>query len=87
MIMDSGGATAQAMARESDVLSGLLAKWVEMPRLPGRVFCDRLQKPLREAGRDAFVEQTCQPFAAQRMVRPTATWPLVLAADDRISRK
>jgi transposase len=35
-----------------------------MPRSPGHVFCDRLQKPLSEAGLDAFAEPACKPFYA-----------------------
>src|ERR1019366_2613743 len=38
-----------------------------MPRSPGRVFYDRLQELLSEAGFDAFVEETCKPFYAPKM--------------------
>jgi Transposase domain (DUF772) len=43
----------------------------EMPRPPGHVFYDRLQKLLNEAGFDAFIEQTCKPFYAERMGAPS----------------
>jgi transposase len=35
------------------------------------VFYDRLQKLLSEAGFDAFIEQTCKPFYAERMGAPS----------------
>jgi transposase len=59
------------MGRESEVQSDLLVTWAEMPRSPGHVFYDRLQKLLREVGFDAFVEQTCKPFYAERMGAPS----------------
>jgi transposase len=59
------------MGRESEVQSDLLVTWAEMPRSPGHVFYDRLQKLLREAGFDAFVEQTCKLFYAPRMGAPS----------------
>jgi transposase len=60
-----------AMGRESEVQSDLLVTWAEMPRSPGHVFYDRLQKLLSEASFDAFVEQTCKPFYAERMGAPS----------------
>ncbi len=60
-----------AMGRESEVQSDLLVTWAEMPRSPGHVFCDRLQKLLSEASFDAFVEQTCKPFYAEGMGAPS----------------
>ncbi len=45
--------------------------WAEMPRSPGHVFYDRLQKLLAEAGFDAFVEETCKPYYALRMGAPS----------------
>jgi transposase len=60
-----------AMGRESEVQSDLLVAWAEMPRSPGHVFYDRLQKLLSEASFDAFVEQTCKPFYAERMGAPS----------------
>ena len=60
-----------AMGRESEVQSDLLVTWAETPRSPGHVFYDRLQKLLSEASFDAFVEQTCKPFYAERMGAPS----------------
>ena len=45
--------------------------WSEMPRSPGHVFYDRLQKLLVEAGFDTFVEETCKPYYAARMGAPS----------------
>jgi len=42
-----------------------------MPRSPGHVFYDRLQKLLAEAGFDVFVEETCEPYYARRMDAPS----------------
>lgn len=49
-----------------------MVTWREMPRSPGQVFYDRLQKVLIEAGFDAFAEATCKPFFAQKMGAPSA---------------
>ena len=46
-----------AMGREGEVQGDLMISWGEMPRSPGHVFYDRLQKLLAEAGFDAFVEE------------------------------
>jgi hypothetical protein len=35
-------------------------KWAEMPRSPGHISCDRLQKLLSAAGFGAFVKETCK---------------------------
>ena len=43
----------------------------ELPRSPGHVFDDRLQRVLRDAGFDAFAEKLCQPFYATRMGAPS----------------
>ena len=59
------------MGRESEVQSDLLVTWAEVPRSSGHVFYDRLQKLLSEASFDAFVEQTCKPFYAERMGAPS----------------
>ena len=59
------------MGRESEVQSDLLVTWAEMSRSPGHVFYDRLQKLLSEASFDAFAEQTCKPFYAERMGAPS----------------
>jgi transposase len=47
-----------AMGREGEVQGDLMMTWAEMPRSPGHVFYDRLQKLLVDAGFDAFVEET-----------------------------
>ena len=52
-----------AMGRDSEVQSDLIVTWAEIPRSPGHVFYDKLQKLLAEAGypngRDA---QTGKPL-------------------------
>ena len=60
-----------AMGREGEVQGDLMMTWAEMPRLPGHVFYDRLQKLLAEAGFEVFVEETCKPYYAQRMGAPS----------------
>ena len=60
-----------AMRREGEVQSDLVVTWAEMPRSPGHAFYDKLQKLLREAGFDAFVEQVCKPYYAPRMGAPS----------------
>lgn len=49
----------------------LMVTWQEMPRSPGHVFYDRLQKVLIEAGFDAFAEATCKPYHAAKMGAPS----------------
>ena len=56
-----------AMGREGEVQGDLMMSWSEMPRSPGHVFYDRLQKLLTDAGFDAFVEATCTAYYASRM--------------------
>jgi transposase len=70
-IEDSERATTMAMRRESEVQGELVVTWAEMPRSPGHVFYDRLQKLLGEAGFDVFVEETSKPFYAPRMGAPS----------------
>ena len=60
-----------AMGREGEVQGDLMVSWAEVPRSPGHVFYDRLQKLLVDAGFDAFVEETCKPFYAPRMGAPS----------------
>jgi len=60
-----------AMGREGEVQGDLMITWSEMPRSPGHVFYDRLQKLLVEAGFDTFVEETCKPYYAARMGAPS----------------
>jgi transposase len=49
-----------AMGREGEVQGDLMMSLAEMPRSPGHVLYDRLQKLLVDAGFDAFVEETCK---------------------------
>jgi transposase len=58
-----------AMGREGEVQGDLMMTWAEMPRSPGHVFYDRLQRLLGEAGFDAFVEEICKPYYAPRWAR------------------
>lgn len=60
-----------AMGRDGEVQPDLIVTWAEIPRSPGHVFYDRLQKLLVEAGFDAFVEATCRPYYAPRMGAPS----------------
>ncbi len=60
-----------AMGRDGEVQPDLIVTWAEMPRSPGHVFYDRLQKLLVEAGFDAFVEAVCKPYYAPRMGAPS----------------
>jgi hypothetical protein len=45
--------------------------WREMPRSPGHVFYDRLQRVLIYAGFDAFAETTCKQHYAAKMGAPS----------------
>lgn len=47
----------------------LIVSWRELPRSPGHVFYDRLQRVLADAGFDAFVESVCAPFYGSRGAR------------------
>lgn len=49
----------------------LIAVWLEIPRSPGHAFYDRLQKLLRDARFDAFVEDVCKPYYAAKMGAPS----------------
>ncbi|MGH7099261.1 MAG: transposase [Stellaceae bacterium] len=60
-----------AMGREGDRQGDLIVTWAEMPRSPGHVFYDRLQKVLIAGGFDRFVETACQPCYAARMGAPS----------------
>jgi hypothetical protein len=59
------------MGREGEVQGDLMMTWAEVPRSPGHVFYDRLQKFLSDADFDAFVEETCKPYYAPRMGAPS----------------
>ena len=60
-----------AMGRDSEVQPDLMMTWAEIPRSPGHVFFDRLQKLLQEGGFDHFVEETCKAYYAPRMGAPS----------------
>jgi len=60
-----------ALGRQGDQQTELMVTWQEMPRSPGHVFYDRLQKVLIEAGFDAFAETACKPFYAAKMGAPS----------------
>ena len=60
-----------AMGREGDRQGDLIVTWAEMPRSPGHVFYDRLQKVLIAGGFDPFVEKACQPYYAPKMGAPS----------------
>ena len=60
-----------ALGRQGDQQTELMVTWREMPRSPGHVFYDRLQKVLIEAGFDAFAETACKPFYASKMGAPS----------------
>jgi transposase len=60
-----------AMRRDDGVQEELIAVWSEIPRSPGHAFYDKLQKLLREAGFDAFVEDLCKSYYAAKMGAPS----------------
>ena len=45
--------------------------WAELLRSPGHVFYGRLQMLLTDAGFDAFVEESCNPYYAPWMGAPS----------------
>src|SRR3954451_16958908 len=59
------------MGRQGDRQGELMVMWSEMPRSPGHVFYDRLQKVLVGAGFDGFVEEACRAFYAKTMGAPS----------------
>ena len=60
-----------AMKRDAGVQEELIAVWSEAPRSPGHAFYDKLQKLLRDAGFDVFVEGVCKPYYAAKMGAPS----------------
>ena len=60
-----------ALGRQGDRQGDLVVTWKEMPRSPGHVFYDRLQRVLIDAGFDAFAETTCKPYYAAKMGAPS----------------
>src|SRR4051812_16137628 len=59
------------MGRQGDRQGELMVMWSEMPRSPGHVFYDRLQKVLVGAGFDGFVEEACRAYYAKTMGAPS----------------
>src|SRR4029078_11432028 len=60
-----------AMGRQGDRQGELMVAWSEMPRSPGHVFYDRLQRVLVGAGFDGFVEDACRAYYARTMGAPS----------------
>ena len=60
-----------ALGRQGDRQGDLVVTWPEMPRSPGHVFYDRLQRVLIAADFDAFAETTCKPYYAAKMGAPS----------------
>jgi transposase len=60
-----------AMGRDSEAQPDLIVTWAEIPRSPGHVFYDKLQKLLVDAGFDGFVEESCKTYYAPRMGAPS----------------
>ena len=58
-----------AMGRQEERQGDLMMAWDEVPRSPGHVFYDELQKLLVEAGFDSFAEETCRPCYGGTMGR------------------
>ncbi len=57
--------------REGERQTPLFVPHTEIDEAPGHVFYDRLGALLAEHGFDAFVEERCRPFYAERMGRPS----------------
>jgi transposase len=57
--------------REGERQTPLFVPHTEIPRGPGHVFYDRLASLLDEHGFDAFVEERCARFYAERLGRPS----------------
>jgi transposase len=60
-----------ALGRQGNRQGDLVVTWKEMPRSPGHVFYDRLQRVLIDAGFDAFAETACKPYYAAKMGAPS----------------
>src|SRR5512143_3633750 len=65
------GIARMALGRQGDRQGDLVVTWREMPRSPGHVFYDRLQRVLIDAGFDAFAETACKPHYAAKMGAPS----------------
>ena len=53
------------------VQAKMMVTWAEMPRSPGHVFYDRLQRVLIDADFDGFAGSCCAPYYAPRMGAPS----------------
>jgi transposase len=51
--------------RETEEQRELFVMSDKLPRSPGHVFYDKLNRVLREGGFDAHIESICEPFYAQ----------------------
>ena len=60
-----------ALGRRSGVEEGLWVPTTELPRSPGHPFYERVNRVLREAGFDRFVEDLCRPHYAAAQGRPS----------------
>jgi transposase len=60
-----------ALGRQGDRQGELMVTWAEMPRSPGHVFYDRLQRVLIDADFDGFAEKLCAPYYAPKMGAPS----------------
>jgi transposase len=60
-----------ALGRQGERQGELMVTWAEMPRSPGHVFYDRLQRVLIAADFDGFAERLCAPYYAARMGAPS----------------
>jgi transposase len=60
-----------ALGRQSDRQGELMVTWSELPRSPGHVFYDRLQRVLIAADFDGYAEKLCAPYYAPRMGAPS----------------
>ena len=60
-----------ALGRQGDRQGELMVTWAEMPRSPGHVFYDRLQRVLIDADFDGFAEKLCAAYYAPKMGAPS----------------
>jgi len=52
-----------ALGRQGDRQGELMVTCAELPRSPGHVFYDRLQRVLIDADFDGFAEKLCAPYS------------------------
>src|ERR1700728_3672893 len=60
-----------ALGRQRERQADILVSWSEMPRSPGHVFYDKLQRGLIASDFDRFVETQCASEYASRRGRPS----------------